>query len=467
MPPVVGSPAPSAGQLPQTDRNDVQSGFHWIARVVLVAALCGAPWAYGAVVAWAWGGLGALVFLALLLWAAGCVQQGVLQIEWTPFYWPFLALLLLAVFQLLAGFTVDHVATREAVVKLTTNFVLFFLAGQLLHAEPESRRVLGRFGLVATLLALAVSALALAQFFFTQNTHLMYWSVPVPTRPFGPYINPNNYGGLMELLIPLSVGYVLSQSSHWLSRLLLWGAVIAALVSVWVSSSRGASAAMLIEGLVFGITFIAVRPKSAWRRALPLVVGIAVVSACIFTWMVNTEGVSSRAWSIFSVDQSREVKFGDRIWVSQTALRMAAHNPWLGTGVGCFEFVFPNYAIAPTDLRWTHAHDDYAEGLAETGLTGGVILAVALWLFFRLAFRDLRDRLHRESGWIQLGAAVGCVGLMAHSLVDFNLRIPANAAWFVVCLSLAIHARVSPRRFWMPAAASNADTDRGPLLRAY
>jgi O-antigen ligase len=408
-----------------------------------------------------------LVFLALLLWAAGCVQQGILQIAWSPFYWPFLALLLLAVVQLLAGFTVDHVATREAVLKLITDFVLFFLAGQLLHAEPESRRILGRFGLVATLLALAVSAFALAQFFFTQNTHLMYWSLPVPTRPFGPYVNPNNYGGLMELLIPLSVGYILPQSSHWLSRLLLWGAVIVALVSVWVSSSRGASAAMLIEGLVFGIIFIGVRPKSAWRRVIPVVAGVAVASACIFTWMVNTGGVSSRAWSIFSVDQPREVKLGDRIWVSKTALRMTAHNPGLGIGVGCFEFMFPSYAMAPTDLYWDHAHDDFAEGLAETGLTGGVILVVALWLFFRLAFRDLADRLERESGWIQLGAVVGCLGLMAHSLVDFNLRIPANAAWFVVCLAIAVHARWSHRRFWMPAAVSKAGTDRGPLLREY
>jgi hypothetical protein len=38
---------------------------------------------------------------------------------------------------------------------------------------------------------------------------------------------------------------------------------------------------------------------------------------------------------------------------------------------------------------------------------------------------------------MQLGAALGCCGLLVHSLVDFNLHIPANAAWFAFCAGLA------------------------------
>jgi len=39
---------------------------------------------------------------------------------------------------------------------------------------------------------------------------------------------------------------------------------------------------------------------------------------------------------------------------------------------------------------------------------------------------------------LRLGAALGCIGLLVHSLVDFNLHIPANAAWFAFCAGLAI-----------------------------
>jgi len=38
---------------------------------------------------------------------------------------------------------------------------------------------------------------------------------------------------------------------------------------------------------------------------------------------------------------------------------------------------------------------------------------------------------------MQLGATLGCCGLLVHSLVDFNLHMPANAAWFAVCAALA------------------------------
>ncbi len=36
-------------------------------------------------------------------------------------------------------------------------------------------------------------------------------------------------------------------------------------------------------------------------------------------------------------------------------------------------------------------------------------------------------------GAIQLVAALGCCGLLVHGVFDFNLHVPANAAWFAVC----------------------------------
>src|SRR5207302_6569539 len=74
---------------------------------------------------------------------------------------------------------------------------------------------------------------------------------------------------------------------------------------------------------------------------------------------------------------------------------------------------------------------------AETGLIGAVLILSALALFFRLAFQDLHHRLRSEGGWIRLGAAVGCCGLLLHSFFDFNLHIPANAAWFATLAALA------------------------------
>ena len=65
--------------------------------------------------------------------------------------------------------------------------------------------------------------------------------------------------------------------------------------------------------------------------------------------------------------------------------------------------------------------------LAETGLVGGLVTLWALAVFLFRAFGSLRQHLERPSGWIQVGAALGCCGILVHSFVDFNLRIPANA----------------------------------------
>ena len=70
-------------------------------------------------------------------------------------------------------------------------------------------------------------------------------------------------------------------------------------------------------------------------------------------------------------------------------------------------------------------------------MLGGVLILAALVLFIHITFRNLVVQLKREPGWIQLGAAIACCGLLIHSFVDFNLHIPANAAWFAFCAGLA------------------------------
>jgi O-antigen ligase len=128
---------------------------------------------------------------------------------------------------------------------------------------------------------------------------------------------------------------------------------------------------------------------------------------------------------------------GARLVVARDSLRLVRAHPWLGTGLGSFEVAFPRYQSSPTDLVWDHAHNDYVEALAETGLIGGLLVISALVLFFRLAFRRLGERLRHRAEWIQIGAAIGCCGLLVHSFVDFNLHIPANAAWFFVLAGIA------------------------------
>ena len=83
-----------------------------------------------------------------------------------------------------------------------------------------------------------------------------------------------------------------------------------------------------------------------------------------------------------------------------------------------------------------YSHNDYAQALAETGIIGGVLVLSALLLFLFSMRAHLAAGLVSEPSWIVVGAYVGCIGLLVHSWFDFNLRIPANAAWFVFLVGL-------------------------------
>ncbi len=421
------------------ERRPSASPFHVAAQALLLITIFAAPWAFGAVQPWAWGALTGIAMLLLALWAAGCAHSGVLRVNWSPVYWPLLAFVLVVSLQFFGGFTTDHLATREALVKVATNAVLFFVASQLLFLEPGSGRLVRRFGLVVLVLAFAISVLALAQV-MTSGHGLIYWTVRTPFGPYGPYVSANDYCGLLEMLIPIAVGYVLSGSARQVPRIILWLAVGVALASVAISGSRGGAGAMLVELVIFGFVIFRHQKRGSWQLGFPLVVGLILASAGVFAWMANGGHAADRALSVFQTDKSIQVKMGDRFWVAEDTLKMARRHPWLGIGLGAFETAFPPYMSHASDLHWTHAHDDFAEGLAEMGIPGGVLLLWGLALFVSLGFLHFKDRLRVEWGWIPIGAVVGVTGLLCHSLVDFNMRVPANATWFVICVAVATNA---------------------------
>jgi O-antigen ligase len=171
---------------------------------------------------------------------------------------------------------------------------------------------------------------------------------------------------------------------------------------------------------------------------------------------MDSGGITRRLENILNTMHSSEASFAERKKAAIDSLRIVRERPWIGAGLGSFETVFPRYRSFPTDQQWDHAHNDYAEALAETGVVGGLLILVALVSFFRVAFRNLRERLQTDVGWIQFGAALGCCGLLVHSLADFNLHIPANAAWFAVSAGLACHPGVPLEATSGPAKTEGA-----------
>jgi len=151
--------------------------------------------------------------------------------------------------------------------------------------------------------------------------------------------------------------------------------------------------------------------------------------------------------------QSLEVSQAKRAAMRRDTWRIFLDHPLIGTGLGTLQMVFPRYDSLYDGKIVNHSHNDYLEALAETGALGGLCCAWFLGVLLLNSLRGLADLGSSFGASLNLSGLVGCCGILIHSLVDFNLHIPANALLFVVTAHLAT-ARVQPA----PPAQTGGDS---------
>ena len=86
----------------------------------------------------------------------------------------------------------------------------------------------------------------------------------------------------------------------------------------------------------------------------------------------------------------------------------------------------------------TNAENEYLEFFVELGLIGVLPLLIILGTGVRGQARKLGLNNDQFTRGIAFGCLMGTSSLLLHSLVDFNLQIPANALVFVLLLALPV-----------------------------
>ena len=415
-------------------RRHADSGFFRWSRLLLVGLLFCAPLAFGSVEPWAWGTLAAVTAIILLLWTAGSIRNRLLVVAWSWLYVPGIVLFGFVLLQLHGHLSVDPASTSEAALKLVLCLLVFFLTTQLYYIAPD--KAWDRLGLSVLLYSSLLGLLAILQFFSAPG--LIYWFVPSANVNFGPYVNRDHFAGLFEMLIPIAGTYYISAGRKSPFSLLWAFGLLIAVASLLFAGSRGGLLALTSELLLL-VAIIMVRTRDRRRVGLIWGAGGLCLAAVAFLLLMAPKELPARLASIVRFRDATVT--GDRPKVTHDSLRIFRDHLATGTGLGTFEAVYPQYQSFVSDKTWPYAHNDYVQFLAETGLTGGMLALLGLCIFLREAFWvSLRCGLSGTPAWIQLGASVGCCGLLVHSFVDFNLHIPANAAWFSACAALAILA---------------------------
>jgi len=402
----------------------------------LLAGACGvlllAPLAFGAVEPWSIFALEACSMLLLALWVSRQWINHELNLSDHPLYRPMAAFFAL----LLVQWTLGTTAYRHVTY---AHLLLYAAYGMLVFVVTQTLRRSSQFELMAKLFSGyggVVAGFAMLQGLAPNGK--LYWIFPLEQGGFiyGPYVNHNHYAGLMEMLLPFPLVLAASRFTDGIRKLVVAG--IAALMagSIFLSGSRGGMVAFVAQMLVLGVLLVRKR-EGSWKQ--PLMLGAFLAMVIVFlVWMGSNE-VTHRLISIHS-EAREEIGGGTRISIDRDCLRMFAKRPFLGWGLGTFPIVYPGFRSFYTTFFVNQAHNDYLQLLVETGVAG---FSIAVWfmvLVFRRAAGKLKNWTDTASGALTVAALLGCVGILVHSFLDFNLQIPANAALFYVLCAIAAAA---------------------------
>lgn len=391
-----------------------------VLRAGICALLAFSVLSFGAVQVWSQSILEGGAALLFLYWAlVACRGEGK-KVQWDILNWPLLGLIGIGLLQLLFHATAYPFLTRLQLLRLATYFLMFFLFAQAFRSRAD----LTTLAWCVILFCFAISLLTIIQHFTAGQT--IYWVEPVNgSEPYGPYVNRNHFAGFVELTLPVGLALMAFRGVRRDVLPLMTLFTIVPLGALVLSGSRGGLIGFALE---IGILGWVMRMRKVLRSGRVAMVAAVAIVALFFVFWVG----AGLAIQKFSALKSPEVTIGRRISMDRGAAHIFLDHPLKGCGLGTIVAVFPRYETDYDGLRVDHVHNDYLETLAETGLLGGVCGALFLWLLYR----EARENLAAEQGRFSLGLHVGAMmavgGLLLHSLVDFNLQLPANALLFLL-----------------------------------
>lgn len=338
--------------------------------------------------------------------------------------------------------SVDPHATRVFWLKSCAYAVAFTLVLLLVRGR---RRLVWLCG--------AIVAAGVLQAFVGSLLHLSRIDLEVLGMPIhhsqvasGGYVNRNHLAGLLEMSLAAGIGLMIGlledrparswrQFARDTAALLLSGkAMLRLLLVVMVAAlvmtrSRTGNSAFLASLLATGVLALALS-RRAPRSTVIFIASLVVIDLLLVGAWFGVEHTVQRIAELTGETMLARTDPG------VSALAIFRDYPLFGTGAGTFYTAFTRYHGPDLGAFFDHAHDDYVQFLAETGLVGVGLMGLFSVSALACAVLALARRHDPLARGVAFGVIMGVVAIGIHSAVDYNLQIPANAFVFVILLAL-------------------------------
>ena len=334
--------------------------------------------------------------------------------------------------------SIDPAATFLALIVVAAIVLLFWTLRAMFH----------RGGVRFTIRAVAwvglfVSPLAIVQHVMPLPAIDLMWEGTAGLRPYGPFVNRNDFAGWLIMAMPLTLGYAVAriQPRHRTgdafdpqttidSKSIWLGTAICLILAGLLFSTSRSGLLGAFAGLVF-FAAISRRRLTARRTALAVAgLGVALAIASAYADM----GALSARFLEGSLSEGLAGRLS--IWRQTWPV---VRNFWpFGTGAGTYQAAMVLYQTMSRYYYISHADNEFLQILAEGGLLLGLPLALALVAGVRLVAKRLRTD-HTRIFWLRAGAAAGIVAVATQNMVEMTMRVPANAVLFAILAAVAAH----------------------------
>jgi O-antigen ligase len=359
------------------------------------------------------------VFL-FLIWALKQLGSRVVTLSCNHLYLPAFLFLLLILSQIGLKASAYPYATKYEALQYVSYGIVLLIAAECIKTK-ETRK---RFALVMTIFGALYAFWALAQDLTSNGKIFWVRSIHFHGAIFGTYVNRDHYAGLMEMLLPIPLTLSMSHLLLWEKRTLIGfcGALMAS--TIFLCGSRGGMIAFVLE-----MVLLAILTFGGGRRLPALVAYILLCISIVGFILLSNNGPG--------LARIGDLNVGNRPQIVKDSLKMFTKRPLIGWGLATFPIVYPRYRSFYTNLFINEAHNDYVQLLVETGVLGFALMIWFLIQLYRRGFSQLQNWQNHWDKALSVSALTACTGILVHSLVDFNLHIPANAAFFYVFCALA------------------------------
>lgn len=292
---------------------------------------------------------------------------------------------------------------------------------------------------------------------------IFYFEV-IHSQVMGTFGNRNHFAGYMEICLSIGIGLMLARlgsmqkqpQGNWRHKLVrvfdfllspkmrLRMMLVILVIALVLTRSRMGNTGFFAAMLIVGLIAIALSRKMA-PATVGLILSLIIIDVVVVGTWVGLEKVVERVKDTNMTQQvgAREESVELRTEVARYTIDLVQEFPVFGTGAGSFYNTYLRYR-GMNSFYWDHAHNDYAEIAADTGLLGlgflgGFVLTTAVASIKIL----LRRRSSLPRG-MAFGVLMAMVALAIHSTVDFNLQIPSNALTMVLIMSMVWVASALP-----------------------